>query len=74
MTILFHEVWPYHAGLAARRERYRPSIREFVDLARDVHDPARYQAAQARRAQVTGDGARGSPSSASTCCSSPPCR
>lgn len=53
VTILFHEVWPYHAEHAARRERYRPSIREFVDLARDVHDPAAYQAAQGRRAQVT---------------------
>jgi hypothetical protein len=32
VTILFHEVWPYHAALAERRDRYRPSIREFVDL------------------------------------------
>jgi aspartyl-tRNA(Asn)/glutamyl-tRNA(Gln) amidotransferase subunit A len=53
VTILFHEVWPYHAELVERRDRYRPSIREFVDLARDVHDPRRYDAAQARRAQVT---------------------
>jgi aspartyl-tRNA(Asn)/glutamyl-tRNA(Gln) amidotransferase subunit A len=53
VTILFHEVWPYHATHAARRARYRPSIREFVDLARDVHDATRYAAAQARRAQVT---------------------
>jgi aspartyl-tRNA(Asn)/glutamyl-tRNA(Gln) amidotransferase subunit A len=53
VTILFHEVWPYHAELAERRDRYRPSIREFVDLAREVHDPRRYDAAQARRAGVT---------------------
>jgi aspartyl-tRNA(Asn)/glutamyl-tRNA(Gln) amidotransferase subunit A len=53
ITILFHEVWPYHAKLADRADRYRPSIREFVDLARRVHDPAAYEASQARRAQVT---------------------
>jgi aspartyl-tRNA(Asn)/glutamyl-tRNA(Gln) amidotransferase subunit A len=53
VTILFHEVWPYHAELADRANRYRPSIREFVDLARRVHDPEAYAAAQARRAQVT---------------------
>jgi aspartyl-tRNA(Asn)/glutamyl-tRNA(Gln) amidotransferase subunit A len=53
VTILFHEVWPYHAAHAARRECYRPSIREFVDLAHEVHDPATYEAAQARRGQVT---------------------
>ena len=53
VTILFHEVWPYHAALAERRDRYRPSIREFVDLAREVHDAARYEAAQARRAEMT---------------------
>jgi aspartyl-tRNA(Asn)/glutamyl-tRNA(Gln) amidotransferase subunit A len=53
VTILFHEVWPYHARLADRADRYRPSIREFVDLARRVHDPAAYEAAQARRARVT---------------------
>jgi aspartyl-tRNA(Asn)/glutamyl-tRNA(Gln) amidotransferase subunit A len=53
VTILFHEVWPFHSGLADRSDRYRPSIREFVDLARRVHDPAAYAAAQARRAHVT---------------------
>ena len=53
VTILFHEVWPYHSALADRADRYRPSIREFVDLARRVHDPAAYGAAQARRAHVT---------------------
>jgi aspartyl-tRNA(Asn)/glutamyl-tRNA(Gln) amidotransferase subunit A len=54
VTILFHEVWPYHAAHAERSDRYRPSIREFVDLARKVHDAAAYEAAQARRARVTG--------------------
>jgi aspartyl-tRNA(Asn)/glutamyl-tRNA(Gln) amidotransferase subunit A len=53
VTILFHEVWPYHATHVAHRDRYRPSIREFVDMARDVHDPAAYEAAQARRKQVS---------------------
>jgi aspartyl-tRNA(Asn)/glutamyl-tRNA(Gln) amidotransferase subunit A len=53
ITILFHEVWLYHAALADRADRYRPSIREFVDLARRVHDPTAYEASQARRAQVT---------------------
>jgi aspartyl-tRNA(Asn)/glutamyl-tRNA(Gln) amidotransferase subunit A len=53
VTILFHEVWPYHAGHVERRDRYRPSIREFVDLARAVHDATAYEAAQSRRAQVT---------------------
>jgi aspartyl-tRNA(Asn)/glutamyl-tRNA(Gln) amidotransferase subunit A len=53
VTILFHEVWPYHSDLADRADRYRPSIREFVELARSVHDPAAYEAAQARRAQLT---------------------
>jgi aspartyl-tRNA(Asn)/glutamyl-tRNA(Gln) amidotransferase subunit A len=53
VTILFHEVWPYHSALTDRADRYRPSIREFVDLARRVHDPAAYEAAQGRRAQVT---------------------
>ncbi len=53
VTILFHEVWPYHSALADRADRYRPSIREFVDLAHEVHDPVRYADAQTRRAQVT---------------------
>jgi aspartyl-tRNA(Asn)/glutamyl-tRNA(Gln) amidotransferase subunit A len=53
ITILFHEVWPYHSALADRADRYRPSIREFVDVARRVHDPAAYEASQARRAHVT---------------------
>ena len=53
VTILFHEVWPYHEAHVARRDRYRPSIREFVDLAEEVHDPAAYEAAQARRAEMT---------------------
>jgi aspartyl-tRNA(Asn)/glutamyl-tRNA(Gln) amidotransferase subunit A len=53
VTILFHEVWPFHSALADRADHYRPSIREFVDLARRVHDPAAYAEAQTRRAQFT---------------------
>jgi aspartyl-tRNA(Asn)/glutamyl-tRNA(Gln) amidotransferase subunit A len=53
VTILFHEVWPYHSALTDRADRYRPSIGEFVDLARRVHDPAAYETSQERRAQVT---------------------
>jgi aspartyl-tRNA(Asn)/glutamyl-tRNA(Gln) amidotransferase subunit A len=53
VTILFHEVWPFHSALADRAARYRPSIREFVDLARHVHDAEAYAAAQVRRARVT---------------------
>ena len=74
MTILFHEVWPYHSAHLDRRERYRPSIREFVDLAEEVHDPAAYEAAQGRRAEMTERGAHGSSTTASTPCSRPPCR
>ena len=53
VTILFHEVWPYHVAHVERRDRYRPSIREFVDVAEEVHDPVAYEAAQARRADMT---------------------
>ena len=52
ITILFHDVWPYHSTLVDRADRYRASIREFVDIARRVHDPASYEAAQQRRASV----------------------
>jgi aspartyl-tRNA(Asn)/glutamyl-tRNA(Gln) amidotransferase subunit A len=53
VTILFHEVWPYHSAFVDRADRYRPSIREFVELAHDVYDESAYEAAQARRAQIT---------------------
>jgi aspartyl-tRNA(Asn)/glutamyl-tRNA(Gln) amidotransferase subunit A len=53
VTILFHEVWPYHSAHAELADRYRPSIREFVDLGRRVHEPAAYAEAQARRAEFT---------------------
>jgi aspartyl-tRNA(Asn)/glutamyl-tRNA(Gln) amidotransferase subunit A len=53
VTILFHDVWPYHSELVDRADRYRVSIREFVDVARRVHDPVAYEAAQQRRASVT---------------------
>jgi aspartyl-tRNA(Asn)/glutamyl-tRNA(Gln) amidotransferase subunit A len=52
VTILFHDVWPYHSTLVDRADRYRASIREFVDLARRVHDPGPYASAQARRDEV----------------------
>jgi aspartyl-tRNA(Asn)/glutamyl-tRNA(Gln) amidotransferase subunit A len=53
ITILFHDVWPYHSALVDRADRYRASIREFVDVARRVHDPVAYEAAQQRRAEMT---------------------
>jgi aspartyl-tRNA(Asn)/glutamyl-tRNA(Gln) amidotransferase subunit A len=53
ITILFHDVWPYHSELVDRTDRYRASIREFVDVARRVYDPTAYAAAQERREQVT---------------------
>jgi aspartyl-tRNA(Asn)/glutamyl-tRNA(Gln) amidotransferase subunit A len=53
VTVLFHEVWPYHAAHAEHRDAYRPSIREFVDLARATHDAQAYEAANGRRAQMT---------------------
>jgi aspartyl-tRNA(Asn)/glutamyl-tRNA(Gln) amidotransferase subunit A len=53
VTILFHEVWPYHSAFVDRADRYRPSIREFVELAHDVYDESAYEEAQARRAQIT---------------------
>ncbi|HKE79835.1 MAG TPA: amidase [Solirubrobacteraceae bacterium] len=53
ITILFHEVWPYHAGFADRADRYRLAIRQFVELAERVYDAAAYAEAQDRRARVT---------------------
>jgi aspartyl-tRNA(Asn)/glutamyl-tRNA(Gln) amidotransferase subunit A len=52
VTIMFHDVWRYHSGLVDSADRYRESIREFVDIARRVHDPVAYDAAQQRRASV----------------------
>jgi aspartyl-tRNA(Asn)/glutamyl-tRNA(Gln) amidotransferase subunit A len=53
IRILFHEVWPYHAGLTDRADGYRPAIRQFMELAERVYDPAAYAEAQSRRAEVT---------------------
>jgi aspartyl-tRNA(Asn)/glutamyl-tRNA(Gln) amidotransferase subunit A len=53
ITILFHEVWEYHGALADHADRYRPSIRQFMEFAHRVHDPAAYEASQARRERVT---------------------
>jgi len=52
VTIMFHDVWEYHSGLADRAGDYRTSIREFVEVGRRVHDPIAYEAAQQRRAEM----------------------
>ncbi len=52
-TILFAEVAAHHAGYAARAERYRTSIREFVELAGGFDSASRYIDAQAARARLT---------------------
>jgi len=52
-TILFSEVAAHHARYADRAERYRTSIREFVELAAGFRDAAGYIAAQESRARLT---------------------
>lgn len=52
-TVLFAEVWTYHRTLSDRHERYRPSIAEFVEIARNFTDAQAYIEAQGRRAQGT---------------------
>jgi aspartyl-tRNA(Asn)/glutamyl-tRNA(Gln) amidotransferase subunit A len=49
-TILLSEAWASHSRHAARRERYRPAIAEFVEAASTFTDAQRYLGAQARRA------------------------
>jgi aspartyl-tRNA(Asn)/glutamyl-tRNA(Gln) amidotransferase subunit A len=44
------EAWASHSRHAARRERYRPAIAEFVEAASTFTDAQRYLGAQARRA------------------------
>ena len=72
VTILFHEVWPYHAGHADRPRSLSASIREFVDL--DTQGPTTPRPYAARpgapRARSPRSGARGSPITAWTSCSS----
>ncbi|MGZ4170566.1 MAG: amidase [Solirubrobacteraceae bacterium] len=48
--LLLTDVWAYHAQHAARAERYRPAIAEFVEVAQNFTDAAAYLAAQERRA------------------------
>jgi aspartyl-tRNA(Asn)/glutamyl-tRNA(Gln) amidotransferase subunit A len=52
-AILFSEVGEYHERHAAALDRYRTSIREFVELGRTFTDAAAYLRAQRRRAGVT---------------------
>jgi aspartyl-tRNA(Asn)/glutamyl-tRNA(Gln) amidotransferase subunit A len=53
IAILFTEVWEHHARFADRADRYRASIREFVETGRAVHAEGGHAAAQKRREQVT---------------------
>ena len=52
-VILFSEVAEHHARHAHARDRYRTSIREFVDVSRAFTDVAAYLRAQRRRADLT---------------------
>jgi aspartyl-tRNA(Asn)/glutamyl-tRNA(Gln) amidotransferase subunit A len=54
-VIMFSEVAEYHARHAAALDRYRTSIREFVELSRTFTDAAAYVRAQRRRAAVTAE-------------------
>ncbi len=50
-TVLFADVWTYHRALSHSHDRYRPSIAEFVELARNFTDAQAYIEAQQRRAE-----------------------
>src|SRR5690606_10348659 len=52
-AILFPETWAYHEDHADRADRYRTSIREFVELGRDSGSAVDYVRAQARRTAIT---------------------
>jgi aspartyl-tRNA(Asn)/glutamyl-tRNA(Gln) amidotransferase subunit A len=54
-VILFSEVAEYHERHAAALDRYRTSIREFVELSRTFTDAAAYVGAQRRRAELTAE-------------------
>ena len=56
--IMFHDVWEHHQTLADRADRYRESIRRFVDRGRTYHDPEAYAGAQERRLAFTAEWAR----------------
>ena len=49
-VILMTEAWAYHARHAELRDRYRPAIAEFVEIAANFTAAVPYLAAQARRA------------------------
>jgi aspartyl-tRNA(Asn)/glutamyl-tRNA(Gln) amidotransferase subunit A len=49
-VILLTEVWAQHRAHAARHDRYRPAIAEFVEAAQRFTDAGRYLDAQRRRA------------------------
>jgi aspartyl-tRNA(Asn)/glutamyl-tRNA(Gln) amidotransferase subunit A len=48
-VILLTEVWAQHRAHAARHDRYRPAIAEFVEAAQRFTDAGRYLDAQRRR-------------------------
>jgi aspartyl-tRNA(Asn)/glutamyl-tRNA(Gln) amidotransferase subunit A len=49
-VILMTEAWAYHSRHAELRDRYRPAIAEFVEIAADFTAAVPYLAAQGRRA------------------------
>jgi aspartyl-tRNA(Asn)/glutamyl-tRNA(Gln) amidotransferase subunit A len=51
--LLLSEAWAYHRRHAARHDRYRPAIAEFVEAASTFTDAQRYIDAQRRRAALT---------------------
>jgi aspartyl-tRNA(Asn)/glutamyl-tRNA(Gln) amidotransferase subunit A len=51
--ILMSEAWAYHQGFAARADRYRPALAEFIEIARNFTDAQRYIEAQTRRVHGT---------------------
>jgi aspartyl-tRNA(Asn)/glutamyl-tRNA(Gln) amidotransferase subunit A len=54
VTVLLADMLAYHRRFDGRRELYRPSIREFVEMAeREAPTAERYVAAKARRREVT---------------------
>jgi Asp-tRNA(Asn)/Glu-tRNA(Gln) amidotransferase A subunit family amidase len=52
-AILMTEAWDYHAAHAARHDRYRPALAEFLEIARTFTDAQAYVGAQQRRAVGT---------------------
>jgi aspartyl-tRNA(Asn)/glutamyl-tRNA(Gln) amidotransferase subunit A len=52
-AILFPETWAFHEPFADRADRYRTSIREFVELGRDSGSAVDYVRAHQRRTAVT---------------------